>query len=83
MPEDLSNQPVVRRETPTEAREVDKMVGRLSLVVFLEWMGAGAVLPLLPLYLKNHGASSARVYVICVHTAAWSTSVVWTRIGQT
>ena len=61
MPEDLSSQPVAGRETPEEAREVDKMVGRLSLVVFLEWMGAGAVLPLLPLYLKSHGASSAMV----------------------
>ena len=53
--------PIGASETPEEAAEVDRMVGRLSFVVFLEWLGAGAVLPLLPLYLKNQGASSGMV----------------------
>ena len=37
------------------------MVRRLSLVVFLEWLGAGAIIPLFPLYLKQHGASPSLI----------------------
>ncbi len=41
--------------------EVDasSIVRRLAVVVFLQWLGATAVLPLLPLYLRNKGASPA------------------------
>jgi MFS family permease len=35
------------------------IVSRLVVVVFLEWLGATSVLPLLPLYLKNKGATPA------------------------
>jgi len=35
------------------------IVRRLSLVVFLEWLGGTAVVPLLPLYLKGKGATPA------------------------
>ncbi len=48
-------------ESPDAAREADRLVGRLSIVVFLEWLGAGAVLPLLPLYLKQHGANATLI----------------------
>jgi DHA1 family multidrug resistance protein-like MFS transporter len=46
-----------------EQRSADRLVSRLSWVVLLEWMGAGVVLPLLPLYLRDHGISSAFVGV--------------------
>ena len=49
--------PTAENETPEAAAEVDRLVGRLSTVVFLEWLGAGAIVPLFPLYLKEHGAS--------------------------
>jgi MFS family permease len=35
------------------------LVTRLVAVVFLEWLGATSVLPLLPLYLRNKGATPA------------------------
>jgi MFS transporter, DHA1 family, multidrug resistance protein len=35
------------------------IVSRLVVVVFLEWLGATSVLPLLPLYLKGKGATPA------------------------
>jgi MFS family permease len=41
----------------------EQLVRRLSIVVLLEWMGAGVVLPLLPIYLKDHGISSGFVGV--------------------
>jgi MFS family permease len=41
----------------------DKLVRRLSMVVLLEWMGAGIVLPLLPIYLRDHGISTGFVGV--------------------
>jgi len=41
----------------------DRLVTRLSWVVLLEWMGAGVVLPLLPLYLRQHGISPGFVGV--------------------
>ena len=46
-----------------EQRAADRLVSRLSWVVLLEWMGAGVVLPLLPLYLREHGISAAFVGV--------------------
>jgi MFS transporter, DHA1 family, multidrug resistance protein len=35
------------------------IVSRLTVVVFLEWIGATSVIPLLPLYLKGKGATPA------------------------
>jgi DHA1 family multidrug resistance protein-like MFS transporter len=40
-----------------EGARSTSVVTRLAIVVFLEWLGATAVLPLLPLYLKTQGAS--------------------------
>ena len=48
-------------QSAAQAEHADRLVGRLSLVVFLEWLGAGAILPLLPLYLKERGASSGLI----------------------
>jgi DHA1 family multidrug resistance protein-like MFS transporter len=48
-------------EDPLERRSTDRLVSRLSWVVFLEWMGAGVILPLLPLYLRDRGISPAYV----------------------
>lgn len=36
----------------------------LAVSGFLQWLGASAVLPLLPLYLHQHGASSAAIGVV-------------------
>jgi len=44
-------------ETPEELAASNRLVNRLSLVVFFEWIGAGALLPMLPLYLQHRGAS--------------------------
>jgi DHA1 family multidrug resistance protein-like MFS transporter len=43
---------------PPQARRV---VVALSISTFIEWFGAGAVLPLLPLYLRDRGASDLLV----------------------
>jgi DHA1 family multidrug resistance protein-like MFS transporter len=50
-------------EDPAALREADRLVTRLSWVVLLEWMGGGVILPLLPLYLRQHGISPAYVGV--------------------
>jgi len=42
-------------------RDADRLVNRLSIVVFFEWVGAGALLPLLPLYLRDRGASTSLI----------------------
>ena len=42
-----------------EEGRATSIVTRLVVVVFLEWLGATSVLPLLPLYLKNKGATPA------------------------
>jgi MFS transporter, DHA1 family, multidrug resistance protein len=39
----------------------ERLVRSLSLVVFLQWLGASAILPLLPLYLRNEGGSDQMV----------------------
>jgi DHA1 family multidrug resistance protein-like MFS transporter len=44
-------------------REEDQLVSRLSVVVLLEWMGGGVILPLLPLYLRQRGISPSYVGV--------------------
>ena len=59
-----ANDELDRPEAPREADAgADRLVTRLSWVVFLEWMGAGVVLPLLPLYLRDHGISPGFVGV--------------------
>ncbi len=40
---------------------VASLVRSLSVAVVLQWAGAGAILPLLPLYVKSHGGSDAIV----------------------
>jgi DHA1 family multidrug resistance protein-like MFS transporter len=51
------------RSTTTEKkgfkgdRQVRRIVAAVSLSAFVEWAGACAVLPLLPLYLRHHGSS--------------------------
>jgi DHA1 family multidrug resistance protein-like MFS transporter len=39
----------------------DHLIRSLSLVIFLQWLGASAILPLLPLYLRNQGGSDQMV----------------------
>jgi DHA1 family multidrug resistance protein-like MFS transporter len=60
MPEPAPAEPNVAVETPDE-QATSTMVRRLALVVFLEWLGAGAIIPLFPLYLKQHGASPSLI----------------------
>jgi MFS transporter, DHA1 family, multidrug resistance protein len=39
----------------------DRLVRSLSLAIFLQWLGASAILPLLPLYLRDKGGSDKLV----------------------
>ena len=48
-------------ESPLAFATANKLVNRLCAVVFLEWLGAGALLPLLPIYLRDRGASTTLV----------------------
>ncbi len=43
------------------SRGSDHLVRSLSLVIFLQWLGASAMLPLLPLYLRGQGGSDQMV----------------------
>lgn len=52
---------VSRRASPAVAPRERRLVGALALASFVEWLGAGAVLPLLPLFLRHHGSSDALV----------------------
>jgi DHA1 family multidrug resistance protein-like MFS transporter len=45
----------------TRERSELRLVGALSTATFLEWVGAGAMLPLLPLFLRRHGGSDVVV----------------------
>lgn len=51
--------------TTTSSRPGDpgirRLVGVLSLATFLQWAGASAILPMLPLYLRRQGSSDALV----------------------
>lgn len=42
-------------------RQVRRVVGAVSVSAFVEWAGATAVLPLMPVYLRHHGSSVAVV----------------------
>lgn len=48
-------------ETAPQPGSDDRFVNRLAIVTFLEWVGAGAILPLLPIFLTHHGASAGMV----------------------
>lgn len=57
-PELRAGAPVGRAPLPGSAAG---LVRSLSFAVLLQWAGAGALLPLLPLYVKDHGGSDAVV----------------------
>ena len=44
-----------------DRRSADRLVRALALTTFLQWFGASAILPLLPVYLRHRGASDAVV----------------------
>jgi len=46
---------------PLDGRAARNLVLALALSGFLEWLGAGSILPLLPLYVRQHGGSDALV----------------------
>jgi DHA1 family multidrug resistance protein-like MFS transporter len=48
-------------ETSAGRTGSDQLVRSLSLVIFLQWLGASAILPLLPLYLRREGGSDQMV----------------------
>jgi MFS family permease len=51
-------QPATHALTPgVSASQVRTLVRALSIATFLQWLGASTVLPILPIYLSNHGAS--------------------------
>lgn len=50
-------QAVVHTEGGRPPRQVRRVVTALSISTFVEWAGASAVLPLLPLYLRREGAT--------------------------
>lgn len=58
----MTTAPVI--ESPAEAKSADRLVRSLSLAIFLQWLGASAILPLLPLYLHQKGSSDQLVGVV-------------------
>ncbi len=52
---------IPRAEELTGQVGSDHMVRSLSLVIFLQWLGASAIIPLLPLYLRHQGGSDQMV----------------------
>ena len=60
MPEPMPDPPAAAG-TINDEQDTSTMVRRLALVVFLEWLGAGAIIPLFPLFLKDHGASPSLI----------------------
>ena len=60
MPEPMPDHPAAAG-TINDEQATSTMVRRLALVVFLEWLGAGAIMPLFPLFLKDHGASPSLI----------------------
>src|ERR1700721_2539913 len=53
--------PRLRRPTPIAER---RLVVSLLAMTFLLWIGASAIVPLLPTYLHGHGASTGLVGVV-------------------
>ena len=56
--------PAPTLDSPAEAKSADRLVRSLSLAIFLQWLGASAILPLLPLYLRQKGGSDQLVGVV-------------------
>jgi MFS family permease len=54
---------MTRLTAPLDQRAVKRIVAALCLSAFAEWVGSTAVLPLLPVYLRHHGSSTALVGV--------------------
>ena len=52
------------RDHDAPGRPTRRLVGSLSAAVLLQWVGAGALLPLLPLYVRHRGGSDAVVGVV-------------------
>ena len=50
--------------TRTDAHQTQSLVRTLALTTFLLWLGASSILPLLPEYLKDRGASDGLVGVV-------------------
>jgi DHA1 family multidrug resistance protein-like MFS transporter len=44
--------------------QANRLVGVLAATSFIEWLGASAILPLLPAYLRHHGTSPGLVGVV-------------------
>jgi DHA1 family multidrug resistance protein-like MFS transporter len=53
--------PVLTGDAGTGRRPHLRFIAALTTATFLQWLGASAVLPLLPLYLRRHGTSDAMV----------------------
>jgi DHA1 family multidrug resistance protein-like MFS transporter len=54
--------PLIRPSDPLDDnRRADRLVRALTLVTGLQWLGASAILPLLPEYLRHRGGSDALV----------------------
>ena len=67
----------------------DSLVRSLSLAIFLQWLGASAILPLLPLYLRDKGGSDNLVgavmaaYFSSAETCFAATFTTFTCSGST
>jgi MFS transporter, DHA1 family, multidrug resistance protein len=51
-------------DEPGAAPSVERLVRALALTTFVLWLGASAILPLLPEYLRRHGGSDAVVGLV-------------------
>jgi DHA1 family multidrug resistance protein-like MFS transporter len=49
---------------PTEERQARRLVVALTTAAFLEWTGATAIVPLLPLFLRGKGASDSLIGLV-------------------
>ena len=59
-----SDAPVVPPEDPEAEARIRHLVRTLTVTVFLQWMGATAIVPLLPLYVRSLGGSDAMAGVV-------------------
>jgi MFS family permease len=70
------------------APSAQRLVRSLSLAVFLEWAGAGSILPLLPLWVRQHGGSDAVVgavmaaYFAAAFVFQYGSGVLSDRLGR-
>lgn len=70
------------------APSAQRLVRSLSLAVFLEWAGAGSILPLLPLWVRQHGGSDAIVgavmaaYFAAAFVFQYGSGVLSDRLGR-